>query len=345
MKAGSPVYRMMISKNTFGLVTALLLTAVISSGCGPTSANTSSSTEEGTAIAYPYKVVTTCAMVTDIVQVVAGDKAEIHGLMGEGVDPHLYRPTRNDVKQLMEADVVLYSGLMLEGRMADTFAKIGRQGKPVYAVTEGIDQSFLREPPEFEGHWDPHVWTDPSAWSECVQFAAQALSEYDADNADYYQENAKNYREDLAKLHDYAKEVIGSIPKEQRALITAHDAFGYFGRAYEIDVKSVQGLTTEAEASVDDINKLVDFIVDRKIRAIFVESSVNSKNIEAVIAAAADRGSTVEIGGKLFSDAMGKSGTYEGTYIGMMDHNATIIARGLGGEAPEKGLNGRLGEK
>jgi len=335
---------MTLSRLSLVFLAGLLFT-LPSTGCGPSSANTSSSSEERAAIEYPYKIVTTCAMVTDIVKIVAGDKADVQGLMGEGVDPHLYRPTRNDVKKLTEADVVFYSGLMLEGRMADTFARIGRQGKPVYAVTEGIDQSFLREPPEFEGHWDPHVWTDVMAWSECVQFTAKALSEYDADNADYYNENAKKQRDELAKLHDYAKQAIGSVPKEQRVLITAHDAFGYFGRAYEINVKSVQGLTTEAEASVDDINQLVDFIVEHKIGAIFVESSVNSRNIDAVIAAAADRGWNVRIGGELFSDAMGKPETYEGTYLGMMDHNATTIARALGGEAPENGLNGRLGEK
>jgi manganese/zinc/iron transport system substrate-binding protein len=283
-------------------------------------------------------------MVTDIVHVVAGEKADVVGLMGEGVDPHLYKPTRNDVKRLMDADAVFYSGLMLEGRMTDTFTQIGRGGKPVYAVTEKLDRDYLREPPEFQGHWDPHVWMDVSAWSQCVAFVADALAEFDPANAAYYRKNADTYRSELRQLDDDIRKVIASIPEQQRVLVTAHDAFGYFARAYGIEVKSVQGITTESEAAVSDINQLIDEIVERKLKAIFVESSVSAKNIQAVIEGAGKKGSNVLIGGQLYSDAMGKLGTYEGTYIGMLDHNATIIARALGGDAPEKGLNGRLGE-
>jgi len=291
---------------------------------------------------YPIHVITTCGMVTDIVEHVGGDKVTVTGLMGQGVDPHLYKPTRNDVKQLNDADVVFFSGLMLEGRMGDTFTKVARGGKPVFAVTEGIDEKYLREPPEFQGHWDPHVWMDVSAWSECTGFVAEALGKYDPANKDYYRENAEAYRAQLKELDDYVRKVIASIPEEQRVLVTAHDAFGYFSRAYKIPVASAQGVSTESEAGVSDINKLVDMVVDKKVQAIFVESSVNPKNIQAVIEGAAAKGHRVKVGGELFSDAMGAAGTYEGTYIGMLDHNATTMALALGGTAPETGLHGKL---
>lgn len=290
----------------------------------------------------PYRIVTTCGMVTDMVQQVAGEHAEVIGLMGEGVDPHLYKPTRNDVKQLLEADVVFYSGLMLEGRMIETFAKIARSGKPVFAVTEVIDEKLLREPPEFQGHYDPHVWMAVKVWSECVQLVAKVLGDYDAAHAAEYQARADAYRQQLQQLDEYARKSIASIPAEQRVLITAHDAFGYFSDAYKMEVRSVQGISTESEAGVDDINKLVEFIVSRKIQAIFVETSVSEKNMRAILEGASQRGWNVKIGGELFSDAMGKAGTYEGTYIGMIDHNVTVITRALGGTAPPKGLNDKL---
>ncbi len=291
---------------------------------------------------YPYTVVTTCGMVTDIVRKVVGDRGEVIGLMGEGVDPHLYKPTRNDVKQLLEADIIFYAGLSLEGRMSETFIKVARSGKPVYAVSETLTEDYLREPPEFEGHWDPHVWMDVAAWSEAVAFVVETLSEFDPPGAELYQKNGEDYRAELAKLDAYVQEVIGSIPEEQRVLITAHDAFGYFSEAYDIPVRSVQGISTESEAGVNDINELVDFIVDNKIRAVFIESSVSQKNIEALIEGAANRDWSVAVGGELFSDAMGAPGTYEGTYIGMLDHNATTIAKSLGGQPSEKGFQGQL---
>lgn len=289
-----------------------------------------------------YTIVTTCGMVTDIVREVAGDKAKVTGLMGEGVDPHLYKPTRDDVARLLQADVVFYSGLMLEGRMTDTFLKVARRGTPVFAVTELLDEKFLLEPPEFEGHTDPHVWMDVRGWMDAVKVVARSLGEVDADNAAYYQGNADRYVAQLSRLNDYAKQALASIPKERRVLITAHDAFNYFGRAYGIDVRGIQGISTESEAGVADINKLVDFLVERKIPAIFVESSVSDKNIKALVEGSRARGHAVRIGGELFSDAMGRPGTYEGTYMGMLDHNITTIARALGGEAPERGLNGKL---
>ena len=315
-------------------------------GCGPGGAASSADSTAPKLAAYPgkypYTIVTTCSMVTDIVRHVAGDKANVVGLMGEGVDPHLYKATSNDVKQLMAADIVFYSGLMLEGRMSDTFTQVARTGKPVFAVTEGIDPSYLREPPEFLGHYDPHVWMDVSAWNECVALVHAELSKFDPPNAALYKENSERLRAQLKELDNYVKKVVASIPETQRVLVTAHDAFGYFSRAYGIPVRSVQGLTTESEPSVQDINDLVGFIVSRKVPSIFIESSVSEKNIRAVVEGARDKGWTVKIGGSLFSDAMGPEGTYEGTYIGMLDHNATLIARTLGGAAPDRGMQGKL---
>lgn len=289
-----------------------------------------------------YTIVTTCGMVTDIVREVAGDKAKVVGLMGEGVDPHLYKPTRDDVAKLLQADVVFYSGLMLEGRMTDTFLKVARKGTPVFAVTELLDEKFLLEPAEFAGHTDPHVWMDVKGWMDAVKVVARSLGEADATNAAYYTKNAERYISQLAKLDDYAKLSLSSIPKDRRVLITAHDAFNYFGRAYGIEVRGIQGISTESEAGVADINKLVDYLVERKIPAIFVESSVSDKNIKALVEGSKSRGHAVRIGGQLFSDAMGKPGTYEGTYVGMIDHNVTTITRALGGQAPERGLNNKL---
>lgn len=291
---------------------------------------------------YPFKITTTVGMVNDIVGQVAGDKATVKGIIGEGVDPHLYKPTRNDVAALLGADVVFYSGLMLEGKMADTLIKVARNGKPVYAVTELVDESYLLEPKEFQGHFDPHLWMDVGGWIKCVEAVGQALAEYDPPNADFYKQNATRYSEQLKKLDEYARKSIGSIPERSRVLITAHDAFNYFGRAYKIEVRGIQGISTESEAGLQDINRLVDYIVSQGVPAVFVETSVADKNVRALVDGARSKGKAVKIGGSLFSDAMGTTGTYEGTYIGMIDHNVTVITRALGGDAPERGMQGKL---
>ncbi|MBC8203586.1 MAG: zinc ABC transporter substrate-binding protein [Planctomycetes bacterium] len=292
--------------------------------------------------AKPFEIVATTAMVGDIALEVVGDRGRIKGLMGEGVDPHLYKPTAADAKSILSSDIVFYSGLMLEGRMADTFMKAARTGKTVYPVTELIDESFLLEPPEMEGHWDPHVWMDVWAWSHAVDAVAVAMCEQDSEHCESYNERAAAYKKKLATLHTYIEKSIASIPEASRVLITAHDAFNYFGRAYGIEVIGIQGLSTESEAGIDDMNKLVDFLVKNQIKAVFVESSVSDRNVKALIEGAASRGHKVVIGGRLFSDAMGEKGTYEGTYIGMLDHNATVITRALGGEAPVGGMQDKL---
>ncbi|MEM7310320.1 MAG: zinc ABC transporter substrate-binding protein [Planctomycetota bacterium] len=292
----------------------------------------------------PARIVTSCTMVTDIVRNVAREHATVEGLMGAGVDPHLYRPTRDDLIQLAAADAVFYSGLMLEGRMADTFARMTGSEVPCIAVTELLDPGYLLRPEEFDGHWDPHVWHDVGAWKNATEAVAAALARLDPPNADAYARNAEAYAADLDELDAYARRSIASIPEDSRVLITAHDAFNYFARAYGIRVMAAQGITTEAEAGVADIEALVAFVVEHRIRSIFVETTVSDRNLQAVIEGARHHGHELRVGGKLFADATGSAGTYEGTYIGMIDHNVTTIARSLGGEAPEAGLNGRLAQ-
>ncbi|MCR9076028.1 MAG: zinc ABC transporter substrate-binding protein [bacterium] len=289
-----------------------------------------------------YTVVTTVGMIEDVTRHIAGDRAEVIGLMGSGVDPHLYKPTRSDIRRLMGADVIFYNGLLLEGKMADALIRAATSGKKVHAVTELLDEQYLLEPAEFEGLYDPHVWMDPAAWSRTIDVIRDKLIEFDASGKDVYTVNAANYREQLAELDAYAERVLASVPEKQRVLVTAHDAFNYFGRRFGYEVVGIQGLSTESEAGVRDIENLVDLLVERSIGAVFVESTVSDRNIKALIAGAKARGHPVVIGGELFSDAMGNADTYEGTYIGMIDHNVTTIARALGGTAPERGMNGKL---
>jgi manganese/zinc/iron transport system substrate-binding protein len=289
------------------------------------------------------KVVATVGMIGDLAAEIGGDKVSVATLIGAGVDPHLYKPTVADVKLLDSADIVLHNGLLLEGRMGDILRKIGKPGKPVHAVAEEALAGAGYVVGDSEGHDDPHVWMDVAAWSKVAEQIAAALAKKDPANAAFYQERAAACRARLDELDAYARKTLAGIPKERRVLVTAHDAFGYMARAYGLEVRGVQGISTESEAGLKEINGLVDFLVERGVPAVFVESSVPTKAVEALIEGAKSRGHKVRIGGELFSDAMGRAGTYEGTYIGMIDHNVTTIARALGGEAPEKGLHGKLG--
>jgi manganese/zinc/iron transport system substrate-binding protein len=311
-------------------------------GCGPGAAPEPGGADNDDA--GPYTIATTVGMISDIAQQVAGDRATVEGLIGPGVDPHLYRPTRTDVQKLLDADVILYNGLLLEGKMTDALIRAANAGRRVHAVTEQIDERYLLEPEEFAGHHDPHVWMDPAAWAKAVEVVRDRLSDYDPDGGAAYSANAGAYLTQLGALDAYAAGVLATVPEGQRVLVTAHDAFNYFGRRFGFEVVGIQGLSTESEAGVRDIERLVDLLVERKVGAVFVESTVSERNINALIAGAKARGHTVVIGGRLFSDAMGDAGTYEGTYIGMIDHNVTTIARALGGQAPERGMQGRLSQ-
>lgn len=292
----------------------------------------------------PYKIVCTIGMIADIVRNVAGDRAQVEGIIGEGVDPHLYKPTRGDVVALSEADVVFYNGLLLEGKMTDVLVRVASTGKPVKAVTEAIleDADYLMEKDDNSGHTDPHVWMDVKGWIKAVEVVAEALSTFDPEHRETYRSNAEQYVEKLKALDAYAQKSIASIPESHRVLVTAHDAFNYLGRATGLTVRGIQGLSTESEAGVRDLEELIDFIITQKIPSIFVETSVSDKNVRALVEGATARGHSLRIGGTLFSDAMGPPGTYEGTYIGMIDHNVTTITRALGGDADEGGMQGKL---
>jgi manganese/zinc/iron transport system substrate-binding protein len=290
----------------------------------------------------PLHVVATTGMIADVVRNVAGEHAKVTQLMGEGVDPHLYKATRSDVTTMLRADVVFYNGLLLEGKLTDALVRVATSGRPVYAVTELVDESYLLEPPEFKGLYDPHLWMDPSAWAHAVEVVRDKLAEQDPAHADAYRANATAYLAELSKLDAYAQQVLSSVPPERRVLVTAHDAFNYLGRRYGYEVQGIQGISTESEAGLKRVEELVDLLVERSIPAVFVETTIPERSVRALTAGAASRGHRVEIGGSLFSDAMGAPGTYEGSYIGMIDHNVTTIARALGGEPPAKGLNGRL---
>lgn len=319
-------------------LTVCIVLALFLSSCTNNGSRTSSNVRVGT---EPYSVVATTGMVGDIVSAVAGKHANVVVLIGEGVDPHLFKPTRADVSRLATADVVFYSGLLLEGKMTDILSKIAKD-RPVYAVADGVEPAYLLTPPEFAGHPDPHLWMDVKGWMSAVKTVEADLSKFDPDHQDEYQKNAEDYLAQLQLLDSYALDSIATIPKERRVLVTAHDAFNYLGRAYGIEVLGIQGISTESEAGLADLNAMVDLIVERKISAVFVETSVADKNVKALVEGANSKGAKVNIGGKLFSDAMGGAGTYEGTYIGMIDHNVTTIVRALGGEAPTDGFQGKL---
>lgn len=287
------------------------------------------------------KVVVTVGMVADVVREIGGDSVEVAQLMGPGVDPHLYKATRDDVQQIMSADLIFTSGLMLEGRLEDTLNKISMT-RPVFAMTSRLPKEMLLSPDGAGGHPDPHVWMDVAAWANCLEVLSTGLSESMPEQADAFRLRANAYQKTLQALHEYGINSVTSIPEDRRILVTSHDAFNYFGRAYGLEVIGVQGLSTESEAGLQRINELVDLLVDRKVAAVFVESSVPRKNILALIDGARSRSHDVRIGGELFSDAMGPDGTYEGTYVGMLDHNITTVTRALGGTAPELGFSGKL---
>ena len=285
------------------------------------------------------RIVTTIGMITDIVKIVGGERVEVTGLMGPGIDPHLYKASAGDVQRLTSAQLIFYNGLHLESKMGDILAKMAGDTKTV-AVTEAVDQSLLLTPPEFEGQYDPHLWFDVMLWMEAVERVRDTLSEFDLDNTLMYYTNAERYLAKLAELHEYVTAQAERVPSEQRVLVTAHDAFNYFGKAYGFEVRGLQGISTATEAGIADVQGLATFIAERRIPAIFVESSVSTRSLEAVKAAVKSKGFDVEIGGELFSDAMGNEGTPAGTYIGMVRHNIDTIVTALIGQTSPSSMVG-----
>ena len=310
---------------------AVLFTAL---GCG---SGGKTAPADAAAVRTPgekLQVVATIAMIGDLAQRIGGDKVNVTVLMGPGTDPHVYKAREEDYRQLDAAHVVFFNGLSLEGKMGNQLTALARtkaasKKGAVVAVTEAIDQKLLREPEEMEGHYDPHVWFDVSLWMRAAESVRDTLAEADTANAAAYKTNAEKLLKEMSELHEWCKKEIGSVPKDQRVLITAHDAFGYFGRAYDIEVHGIQGISTEDQASIAGMKALIDMLVKRKIKAVFVESSVSKKNVEALIEGCSAQGHKVTIGGELFSDAMGDAGTKEGTYIGMVQHNVETIVKAL----------------
>ena len=302
----------------------LLLVPALLAACGPAEGGSDAPLAE-----RPVRVVATTSMIADLAREIGGDRVDVEGLMGPGVDPHLYRPRESDVARLVGADVVLYNGLELEGKMGEVLEQVEGRGIVAEPVAEAVPEAALLAPAEFQGNPDPHVWMDVMLWSEVAAAVAATLADLDPAHAETYDANLLAYQARLDSLDAYVRERVAEVPEGRRVLVTAHDAFNYFGRAYGFEVRGLQGLSTATEAGTADVRDLAAFVAERGIPAMFVESSVSPRSIEAVREAVRARGAAVEIGGNLFSDALGDAGTPEGTYEGMIRHNVDTIVAAL----------------
>ncbi|MBH5319197.1 zinc ABC transporter substrate-binding protein [Paenibacillus sp. GSMTC-2017] len=300
----------------------LTMTIIVLSACG-NGANQSGQSGK-------LKITTTTGMIADAVKQVGGEYVEVTGLMGAGIDPHLYKASQGDVKKLDRADIIFYNGLHLEGKMGEIFERL-EKSKPVVAISSKLEESQLQSGSAATGGatHDPHIWFNVKLWMTSVEVIRDTLVEKDSANAEHYKANAAAYLVELQKLDVYAKEQIAIIPEKNRILVTAHDAFGYFGKAYGMTVTGLQGMNTMSEYGSKDVSKLRDYLVENEIKAVFIESSVSPKSIESVIEGAKKLGHNVTIGGQLYSDAMGDEGTPDGTYIGMVKHNIDTIVKSL----------------
>ncbi len=274
-----------------------------------------------------YQVVATTTMLADLARVLGGEHVEVNGLMGPGIDPHLYKASAGDVTTMQNADLVVYNGMHLEGKMGDIFANLQEADKLIVEISKGLPESRLLI--DEEGAPDPHIWFDVMLWKDAAQKLYDALITLDPDNQEVYQQNFTNYKTELDNLHDYVLEQAQKIPEKSRVLVTAHDAFAYFGNAYGFDVMGLQGISTISEAGTADVKELADYIVENQIKAIFVETSVPKKNIIALQEAVKAQGFNVEIGGELHSDSLGSSGTDAETYIGTVKANIDTIVNAL----------------
>lgn len=302
---------------------ALLGAVCMSSGCGK-------SQEAAPKESGKMKVVATTTMLTDLSKQIGGDKVEVSGLMKAGVDPHLYQASAGDVDAMNKADIVVYNGVHLEGKMGAIFDNLAKNKKPMIRVSDGLDKSTLLDFEEDgEKTKDPHIWFSVNNWKKAAGEVCKGFFAKDPQNKSYYEANLKAY---LAKLDDLDKEIkkeVATVPESARVLVTAHDAFAYFARDYGFEVKGIQGISTASEAGTSDISELARFIADQKIKAVFVESSVPHKTIESLQAAVKTNGFDVSIGGELYSDSLGDESTKEGTYIGMYEHNIKTITGAL----------------
>ncbi len=296
----------------------ILIAVLFTWSCGSTESNSTGK----------VTIVTTTGMIADIVRNVGQDSVQVTALMGPGVDPHLYKATQGDLGRLQKADIIFYNGLHLEGKMGEIFEKLERI-KTVIPVSRGIDSTFLLDDPIYQNTFDPHIWFDITLWAATIGEVTTTLVKEDPEHALFYETNAEAYTKELYTLHEWVKLEILKIPEDKRILITAHDAFNYFGRAYGIEVRGLQGISTLSEFGLKDRVDLVNFLVDRKIKAVFVETSVSEKNINAIVEGCRQKGHNIVIGGNLYSDAMGAEGTPEGNYIGMVKANVNTIVEAL----------------
>jgi manganese/zinc/iron transport system substrate-binding protein len=303
---------------------ALLLAAVVAAGCGVS--GESGASEIGD---RKIRVTTTTNFITDTARRIGGDRVEVTGLMGPGVDPHLYKASASDVRAMREADVILYGGLQLEGKMADLFDDLAERQTTV-AVTKDLPREELLAPaPGAVEQYDPHVWFDIGKWQIAARTVAETFKAKDPRHAEVYDRNLRRFSRELERLDRYVRERMREIPERRRLLVTSHDAFEYFGERYDVEVAAIQGISTAAEATTADVQRIARLLAERDVRAVFVESSVPRQTIEAVLAAARQLGHEAEIGGELYADAAGSEGTPEGSYVGMIRANADTIAEGL----------------
>ncbi len=274
------------------------------------------------------KVTTTIAQIADIAENVGMDLVETESLMGPGIDPHLYKASQGDIKKLQDADIIFYNGLHLEGKMGEVLEKMA-EDRPTVAITRDISEDQLIADPENPNMHDPHVWFDVDLWKIAVDTVTEELSQLSPEHKDEFMKNAESYKKQLDDLYNESVQKIEQINENSRVLVTAHDAFAYFGRSFGFEVMGLQGLSTDSEYGLRDVQNLIDVLVERDIKAVFIESSISEKSINAVVEGAKEREHEVKIGGELFSDAMGEEGTEEGTYIGMYKHNIETIVSAL----------------
>lgn len=305
-------------KKTINCIAVLLFIGIFLAGCG----GAKGITDNGR-----LKVITTTTIIADVMKQLSGDLVDVQALMGPGVDPHLYKASAGDVKRMANADMVVYNGLNLEGKMGEVFEKI--KGKIIFAVNENIDEIRLLDFDANPGFFDPHVWFDIQIWKSATERTAEGLKELDPGNSEKYDNNLEKYLKELDELDEYVRNRVEELDKSKRILITAHDAFKYFGNQYGFEVRGLQGISTDAEIGTSDIRSLANFIVEKQIKAIFVESSVPRKNIEALQEAVNAKGFEVGIGGELYSDSTGDVGTDAGSYIGTVKKNIDTIVDAL----------------
>lgn len=308
------------------ILSAILACSILLAGCSNAPKTSGQAPESGEKL----KVVATTTMLTDLAHQIGGDKVDITGLMGPGIDPHLYQASAGDVSLLQNSDVIIYNGLHLEGKMGELFEKLGKDSHRVICIQDGLDESkLLPWEEEDAGGFDPHIWFDVTLWEDASKTVATGLAKADPDNQAYYEKNLQDYLVVLTDTHQYILDRAKELADAQRVLITAHDAFQYFGKAYGFQVRGLQGVSTDAEAGTSDVSQLADFIAQRQIKAIFVESSVPPKTIEALQAAVKAKGFDVAIGGELYSDSLGDKTDGHETYVATVKANIDTIVDAL----------------